>query len=160
MDTAVTEFPIECTEPSDALSKIMQFEQCIRSMELQDLPLQHWFPKGMYARQIFLPKGSPLVSHVHKSEHLSVLMQGDITITSENGSTKRIQAPQVFVTYPGTKRAVYAHEDTLFMTVHICEARTVEEAENELVVQAWTVEAYQAVLADLASAKQIEHVEA
>jgi hypothetical protein len=39
----------------------------------------------------------------------------------------------LFSSKPGTKRAVYAITDALCMTFHAIEAKTVEEAESELV---------------------------
>lgn len=140
-DTALMEFPAGGT-PIEAVSRIMALEQAMMGMRTIELPLEHWFPAGLYARKIFMPAGTTLTSKVHKSEHLSIIMQGDVTVYSEDGSTKRLQAPQIFITYPGTKRALHIHEDTVWLTVHACGARAVDDAERELVDDASTVEDY------------------
>ena len=32
-----------------------------------DLPLKHYFTKGLYCREIFMPKGTLLTSKIHKT---------------------------------------------------------------------------------------------
>lgn len=166
MDTAPTEFPAHIPG-GEAIPKIMAFEQALMSLGAEnhiDLPLNHWFPAGMYARMIFMPAGATLTSRVHKSEHLTVVMSGAAVVTSEDGTTKTIRAPNVFITYPGTKRALYIEEDAIWLTVHRCEARDLEGAADELIADAGTPEEYQAVIAQLMAAiqkpepKQIEEV--
>ena len=87
-------------------------------------PLTHYFtPKSEYgcynyARQIFLPKGSVVIGKIHKHEHLNFIMQGKVSVNTEFGK-KYFEAPCVFVSELGLKRAVYAEEDTIWVTVHM-----------------------------------------
>lgn len=90
----------------------------------------HHFARGVYAREIFIPKGVTLVGKIHKYEHLNFITQGDITVVTEDGP-RRIKAPAVIVSPPGVKRAGYAHEDTRWITVHPTRHHDVDKIEKE-----------------------------
>lgn len=92
----------------------------------------HRFADGMYCREVFRCAGTLIVGKVHKKEHLFVLLQGDLTLWTEEGM-KRVQAPFTWVSKPGTKRVTYAHTDSIAMTVHQVSSRDIEAIEDELV---------------------------
>jgi quercetin dioxygenase-like cupin family protein len=80
-------------------------------------PVKNIFAHGIYIREAFIPKGTIGVGRIHKHEHAVFVMKGDISVMSEDG-VKRIRAPQSLISPPGTKRVGYAHEDTIWITVH------------------------------------------
>jgi quercetin dioxygenase-like cupin family protein len=106
-------------------SKLLQFPQ-------RELPLEHLFAHGVYARQMFIPKGTLLTGKIHKFSHINVVLKGDISVATESG-VQRIKAPAIFVAEPGTKRAGFAHEDTIFINFHGTFETDVEKLEDELV---------------------------
>lgn len=77
----------------------------------------HHFADGIYGRELFIPAGTVLTGKIHRHSTLNLLIQGDITVTTPEGM-KRIQAPAVFVSAPGAKKAGYAHTDTIWVNVH------------------------------------------
>lgn len=113
-------------------SGITGLEQFLLTCVQADMPLAHFFADGLYARQLTIPKHCVLTGAIHKREHINVLLKGDITVATDEG-VKRIQAPYVMVSKPGTKRAGFAHEESVWLTVHACEAKDVAEAEALLV---------------------------
>jgi hypothetical protein len=82
-----------------------------------DLPLKHTFTSGIYAREIFLPKGTLVVGKIHRHDHLNFISFGDVSVLTKDG-IKHIVGPCTMVSTAGTKRAVYAHEDTVWTTIH------------------------------------------
>ena len=46
---------------------------------------------------------------------------------------KRIKAPYNNITQPGTKRLIFIHEDTIWITVHATEKESVEEILEEII---------------------------
>lgn len=108
------------------LKTLPQFEQ----------PLKHHFAPGLYAREILLLKGSLTVSKMHKTCHLHVIVKGRISVWIEGVGVKTFTAPHVGITYPGTRRIIYAHEDTIFMTMHPTEKTNIEEIEKDCVYDA------------------------
>lgn len=103
----------------------------------------HYFAKGLYAREIRIPKGTLLTGKIHKHEHLNIISQGEISVLTENGP-QRIKAPCTIISQPGTKRVGYAHEDTVWTTIHATDETEVEKIDNALVVD--TYEQYEALL--------------
>lgn len=120
-------------EPKRPLREaIVALEQQLLQCEQADMPVEHYFAKGLYSRALHIPKNCVLTGAIHKEEHINILAKGEITVVTEDGP-KRITAPYVMVSRPGTKRAGFAHEDSLWVTVHACEAKDVETAEKLLV---------------------------
>ena len=93
---------------------------------------KHYFHGGMYCREVFREAGVLVVGAVHKKEHFYLIVSGTVAITTDNGA-EEVTGPHLFMSKPGTKRAVYAETDALCMTFHAVDAVTVEDAEAELV---------------------------
>lgn len=97
-----------------------------------ELHTDHFFADGMYARVIARPKGALIVGKVHKREHFYIVTKGAVRVTTDDG-VRDIHAPSVIVSRPGTKRAVYALEDSVCMTVHRTDKTDLDEIEEELI---------------------------
>lgn len=97
-----------------------------------ELLTRHYFADGMYCRELFRPAGTTIVGKVHKREHFYIVCSGKITIVGE-GYRQTVEGPRIFVSEPGTKRAVYAHTDATCITVHRTASRDLNEIEKELV---------------------------
>lgn len=127
---AVESFSSPALERRD---RIQSFENALMGMPQVELKVTHYFADGLYAREMFIPKGTMLTGALHLFEHINVCSQGDISVYTEDG-IKRIVAPATLVCPPGSKRIGYAHEDTIWTTFHATTATTVEEAEATLVL--------------------------
>jgi hypothetical protein len=92
----------------------------------------HMFHAGMYCREVWRQAGVLIIGKVHKKEHFYLIVSGTVSITTDDG-VQSITGPKLLCSKPGTKRAVYAETDALCMTFHVVEAKTVEDAETELV---------------------------
>ena len=104
----------------------------LSKMPQVELPTEHIFHGGMYCRQLFQPAGSLVVGKVHKKEHFFMVVQGTVAITGD-GETLLYTAPFMLTSKPGTKRALYAETDVVYMTIHRADSTTVEAVEDELV---------------------------
>jgi quercetin dioxygenase-like cupin family protein len=116
-------------------SKVFELEAAMkRECELVELPVKHYFSQGVYARELFIPKGTVLTGKIHKYEQLNIMSQGELSVLTENG-IKRVKAPFTIVSPPGTKRVAYAHEDTIWTTIHGTEETDVEKIEEKFIAQ-------------------------
>jgi len=103
--------------------EIMNFEKQILSVEGSqkgdsDLcPLKHSFSDGIYVREIFIPAGMFIVGKIHKHEHPNFLMSGEVDVVTEEGA-RRLIGPCAMISPAGTKRALYAVTDLVWITVH------------------------------------------
>lgn len=115
-----------------ARQKILALQDKVGRLPQVQIATRHYFSKGLYAREVFIPKGAIVVGKIHKFESLNILSQGDITILTEFGA-QRVQAPYTVVSPPLTKRVGYAHEDTVWTTVHATDETDLEKLEDELI---------------------------
>ena len=83
-----------------------------------DCPLKHTFCEGIYVRQIAMPAGTVCVGKIHRHEHPNFLMKGRVTVVTEEGGIEELKGPLVMMSPAGTQRAVYVHEDALWVTIH------------------------------------------
>ena len=97
-------------------------------------PLKHTFADGLYIREIFMPKGQIISTGIHKKEHPYFVLKGDISVLTDKG-VERIKAPYNGITKPGTKRLIYMHEDSIWITVHATDKSTVEDVLNDVVAK-------------------------
>lgn len=121
------------TPSTPARRDIQRLEEAVKELPQIECPLAHMFARGLYSRTILIKAGTVLTGAVHKYSHFSVVTTGDVTVVTEAGR-QRVKAPWMEVSPAGTKRAMYAHEDTLWTTFHHTQAQTPEEAEADLVV--------------------------
>lgn len=126
---------------SDALAPVeaqptMRAHVCALEAEIErlpqvDCPVLHFFAPGLYARKMLIPKGTVLTGAVHKTEHLCVV-SGDIEVTTDTGTRRITDAHAIFSSKPGAKRAGYAHEDTIWTTVHATDETDLDKLVEEL----------------------------
>jgi hypothetical protein len=133
------EIGLEVRQRKEFREKITELEQAIMSVEgttgevmHKANPVKHTFAGGCYIREIYNPAHELIVTKIHKKEHPFFLMKGEMSILTEEG-IQNIKAPYQGVTKPGTKRAIYTHEECIFITVHATENTTVEDVEEEVV---------------------------
>lgn len=108
-------------------------QQITDQAELIKVPVVHHFAPGVYMRQMDAKAGTLIVSKMHRTEHMNVLLSGSLTVATENG-IKYLKAPAVIKSMPGTKRIGYFHEDTSWMTVHPTDSTDLEEIEKQVIV--------------------------
>ena len=84
----------------------------------EEFPVQHHFANGVYCRQTFLPKGSTVIGRKHRFPTNNILASGKIVTMNPGVEDDMREAPCVFQSPAGTKRAVHALEDTMWITTH------------------------------------------
>lgn len=114
---------------------ILRFERHLAQFEQRDCPLKHTFAPGVYLREIFLPAGTFIVGKIHKHAHHNVIVRGHCTVVTEFGLREvDARAGHVsFVSEAGAKRALYVHEDTVWMTIHRTDSTDLAEIEREII---------------------------
>lgn len=116
---------------------IAQLEKVIISCPQVEIPTVHRFSKGVYSREIKIPKGTFIVGEIHKFENLNILSHGEATVLSIDGPGDHIVAPWSDVSSPGVKRVIYAHEDCTWTTIHGTNERDLEKIKDEVIVKSY-----------------------
>lgn len=113
---------------------------------LPDCILTHHFtPKDekygchTYAREMLIPKGTVIIGKIHRHQHLNFILKGQVSVATEFGK-KYFTGPCVFISEVGLKRAVYAEEDTIWVTVHLTEhsgEENLDKIEQEVIAPSY-----------------------
>jgi hypothetical protein len=103
--------------PFASRAGILALEKIVEAAAPEDLddlfPVTHLFANGVCSREMFMPKGTIVVSRVHKEDCINVLSEGEVAVLSEEGEV-RLTAPYKFVSKAGTKRVIVAYTDTVW----------------------------------------------
>lgn len=120
--------------------EILEYEAYLRTLPGKfELPVQHTFSDGVYAREAFLPAGSMTVGKLHRHGHLNIVSTGKVAVLTEFG-IQLLEGPITFVSKPGTKRVVKALTDTQWTTIHLNPTNTQDLVELEKAIIAESYE--------------------
>lgn len=96
------------------------------------LPLTHTFSDGVYAREVFMPKGMVVVGHIHNTTHLNIVSSGKAFLYI-NGEISEITAPYTFESKAGCRKILFILEDMFWTTIHKTDETNIKILENTLV---------------------------
>jgi hypothetical protein len=113
---------------------IAQLEEQMKLGTPIEIPLEHYFSKDLYGREIKIPAGALLVGKIHKFQCMNVLSEGEVSVLSIDG-VKRFKAPFTFVSSPGAKRVIYAHQNSTWSTFHATSETDIDKLEKELIAE-------------------------
>jgi hypothetical protein len=98
-------------DPNDPLNLL---EAELIKYDGPECPVTHRFTPNLYTREIFIPKYSLLTSLLHLTTQPFFILQGDVSVWAHGIPAERYKAPYIGITKAGTRRLVYAHEDTIW----------------------------------------------
>lgn len=107
---------------------IVKFEETILQYEQIKLPVTQYFCNGTYCREITIPAGVMLTGKIHKHPCLSVVLTGKMEVITDEGP-KIIEAPLIYESPAGVKRAGRALEDCRWLTIHPYDGEPLSENE-------------------------------
>tara|TARA_R100000995_G_scaffold48719_1_gene23378 strand:- start:2763 stop:3236 length:474 start_codon:yes stop_codon:yes gene_type:complete len=96
--------------------------------------MKHTFVDQIYVRQMEMKKDSLVVGAIHNHLHVWFLLTGNLTIATSKKVEEYI-APCYVVAQPGSKRVIYANEDSIFVNIHKNPSNTkdMKELEKDIV---------------------------
>ena len=108
----------------------------VTHQDSEHFPLKHTFADGIYVRQMSMDIGTVVVGAIHKHLHVWFLLSGHISVATEE-SVEDYIAPCYVVAKPGTKRVIYANEDSIFVNIHKnpTNSQDIEWLEKEIVAK-------------------------
>jgi len=133
-------------DPESVRAKLYELQVLGGELPEVEMPLQHVYAPGLYARTIFIPAGTFVVGKIHKHRHVNTLSMGMVDVLTESGGVERLCGPMTMTSEPGTKRALYAHTDLVWTTYHVLPRDNMTLDEIEDYVIAPTYEAYERFL--------------
>ena len=106
---------------------IFRLEGELAKLPQVEIEYIHRFTPGLYTREMRVPAGVMCTGAIHKTEHISIFLEGRMIVPDENGGSKEIVAPIVETAQPGIKRVGVALEDVRWLTVHPTDLTDVDE---------------------------------
>lgn len=129
-----------CGGPQTGDEILDECDNIISQMGEHEMRHEHRFTPGLYIRQIFIPARTILTSRIHLTEHPFVISKGDISVWTKDTGTQRLRAPYSGITKPGTRRLLFAHDDTIWTTFHATDETDVATIENTITTMKLTIE--------------------
>tara|TARA_R110000803_G_scaffold21209_6_gene53608 strand:+ start:4336 stop:4860 length:525 start_codon:yes stop_codon:yes gene_type:complete len=114
---------------------LLEIDNCVvaGTKEMNEMfPVKHHLEDGLYTREVFMPKDSLVVSFIHKQNHPSFFLSGEMSVLFDTGEVKKFKAPMKVMTEIGTQRVAYMHEDCVWVCVYKTDKKTIEEAEKDV----------------------------
>lgn len=121
---------VECPTPE----MILELQDIMARLPQVDCPLKHHFSPGVYAREMLMISGTAVVGKRHAHAHLLIVASGDVTILNGSGRM-RVCAPMVLNSPAGVKRAIFAHEDSTLITIHLTDETDVDKIEDQVIIK-------------------------
>lgn len=112
--------------------QVMRLQGEMAKLPQVELPTDHFFTNGMYARRMMAKAGTVIVGKIHKADHFFIVASGVIEVTTDDG-VKRLEAGAVICATPGTKRAGVAITDVVIINIHRSDERDLDALEIELI---------------------------
>jgi hypothetical protein len=81
------------------------------------IKLTHTFAPGLYLRELRLEAGAFALGHEHLTEHVCMLLEGEISLFNENGSITTLRAPALVNAKKGRKLC-YAVTAVTWLNLH------------------------------------------
>ena len=115
-------------------SRVEEIEKVLLNIPQIDAPLTHRFSPGVYLREIFMPAGSLIIGHEHKTEHFNIILQGKALVNMD-GVIHEIAAPDIFISKPGVRKILLIQEDMRWATIHPTKQTNIGKLEDLLVIK-------------------------
>jgi hypothetical protein len=96
---------------------IYRLEAELLKLPQVDMPVDHDFCNGLYARTMHIPAGTVLTGAVHKEESFFLVRKGELIVSTDNGP-RTLKAGDMSVSKIGTKRAGIALTEVEVTTFH------------------------------------------
>lgn len=100
-----------------AHAPIYRLEAELLKLPQVEMPVEHAFCSGLYARTMHIPAGTALTGAEHAADCFFVVREGCLFVTTDAGPVE-LKVGQMLVSRAGTKRAGVAFTDVVITTFH------------------------------------------
>lgn len=126
-DIEQLKFVLNYHKDTTYLDSVVQLQEFIEeNLETKEMPVINHFAPDVYMRQMDADAGDLVISRMHRTEHLNILLKGSISILTDDG-VQYFEAPCILKSNAGTKRVGYFHKDSSWLTIHSNPENIVEE---------------------------------
>jgi hypothetical protein len=132
--TWITELQDSVVENNDVLDR----HECISA----GCTLEQAITPGIYTRELTMTEGSLVFSRIHLQTHPYLVTKGKVSVY-DGDTIQIIEAPYKGVTKAGTKRVLYIHEETTWITFHPTDLEDIEGIDMAEIITCETFEEFE-----------------
>ena len=97
-----------------------------------DLQIKHNFSDGLYAKEMYLPKGYIAYSHSHAYSHLSILAKGRVIVRTDDYN-KEYEAPACINIESNTYHQIESLDDCVWFCIHATNEKDINKIDEVLI---------------------------
>ena len=127
---------VKASVPAEHLP-IYRLEAELLKLPQVNMPVDHDFCNGLYARTMHIPAGTILTGAVHREESFFLVRKGELIVSTDKGLLT-LRAGDMSVSKIGTKRAGITLTDVEVTTFH---ANPTNEQEPQVLWEMFTIPA-------------------
>lgn len=101
----------------EKIQPLLALESELLKLPQVDMPIEHQFCNGLYARTMRIPAGTVATGAIHREESFFLVRSGDL-ILSTGEESNQLGAGDMCISTPGMKRAVVTLTDVVLTTFH------------------------------------------
>jgi quercetin dioxygenase-like cupin family protein len=131
VEQCAAQTPARITPPTR--EQILRMQDEVARLPQVEIPVEHVFGPGFYARTIHLAAGTVLVGKIHATEHIFFVSKGELLVACEDGS-QIVKAGFQSIGRPGLKRVGYAVTDVTCTNIHITTETDLAKIEAQFIV--------------------------
>ncbi|ENU37898.1 hypothetical protein [Acinetobacter johnsonii] len=117
----------------EEIAHVVNVQEKVAQLPQLDIPVFNYFAPNIYMRQMDAKAGTLMVTKMHKTEHFLIILKGSASVL-DNGELVHFEAPQIIKTKVGTKRVIYFHDDSSWLTAHPTTETDLGVIEEQLIV--------------------------
>lgn len=111
---------------ADMRVRVLAFEREQLKKPQVEIPVEHNFFPGGYARTIYPLAGTEMTGAIHKYQNFNLLVSGELLMIAEDGPM-HLKAPMQFWSPPGIKRVGVMLTDVVWTTILATDLIDVDE---------------------------------
>jgi len=98
-----------------------------------DLVVKHNFSKGVYVRELEIPKGTLIEGKRSREKCINMLIKGKMLVHDGTG-IHEIEAPYIVEAQAFTKKVGFALEDSVWVNIHNTDSTDLDEIEKQVII--------------------------
>lgn len=133
------DMPLDIRRKIKTLAFAMRKFHDVYNLPTINLPIEHIFSAGVYMRRCYHPAGILVVGKIIRQAHIFLLLEGQLTIVTEDIGSKTYVAPAIINVPAGIQKVALSHTDCQIATIHSVAAGVVYDISDVPLLEAGLV---------------------
>jgi len=110
-------------------------EEMMLKLPQAKIKTEELFAPGVMLKIMYAPAGSVVMGHEHKTKHFNIVLKGRVKILVGEDQVIGLEAPDIFVSEPGSRKLVQAVDDLVWVNIHPTTETDMKKIEDSLIIK-------------------------